>query len=146
MKFTHPLKKSIFAFTLALSGLFGFSQISQAAMCPAVGSIISGDPAADETVTYLSPGWSSDRVPMIDLNKATFAYVYADALGMKCIYDTNQGYLVLYSNDDLKINIPQVINDSNWYCTTQQGPASEVTTETVCTCDESLEACGFSWQ
>ena len=132
--------------TVSTLGFLGVSQSSLAVSCPPVGSIVSGNPAANDTVTYLSPGWSSDQVPMIDLSKATFAYVYADALGMKCIYDTSRGYLVLYSNSDLKINISEVQNSSNWHCNIQQEPDTEITTETVCTCDASLEDCSFDWQ
>lgn len=132
---------------LIAMGALLFISAAIATTCPTPGSIVSGEPNPEGTMaTYLSPGWSSDLTPTIDLADTTFAMVYADASEMKCIYDTNQGFLTLYPNNNAIINTSQLINTPHWHCQEQQGAYNDYNLQIVCTCDNSLKVCSFTLQ
>lgn len=126
-----------------LAGM-GFSHISNADTCPPIASIFSSDPTSDNFVTYLAPGWRSPLSPIHDLQRLRFTEVYGDAVGMKCVYDTSDGYITMYPNNNEKIDTYALMGNNKWRCEEQELGGFNPGVQLACTCNESLDVCSFN--
>ena len=135
--------------TLGFLAANAVSMAVQAEICPLVETIVSSNPDSADFAEYLSPqgpGWHSHHVPIVDLADAKFDSVLANTYRMDCVYDTPTGYLVLHPDDNQIIDITTVMDNDKWYCNAAQSEVYPNRTEEDCTCNESINVCGFTLQ
>jgi hypothetical protein len=143
---TKHLPRSLLLTTLLFISSIGLTQTALADTCPAIASIFSSAPDSSDMVTYLSPGWHSELMQIDDLDELSFNEVYANATGMRCVYDTESGYIELIPNNNQQIDTSSLVGNDKWHCAQQEFPSYPLGTQRACTCNESLEVCSFTSQ